>query len=99
MGLDPGMLTLDLRVADIDAERTHELEGIAQQIGKRGVALEKKGLDWEKRQSTGATMRLRITPRKDAMSDAKLSRMVGRIRGLNYAALWVLFASALVSKG
>ena len=99
MGLDPGMLTLDLRVADMDAERTHELEGIAQQIGKRGVALETTGLDWEKRQSTGATMRLRITPRKDAMSDAKLSRMVGRIRGLNYAALWVLFASALVSKG
>ncbi len=98
MGLDPAMLTLDLRVADMDAERTHELEGIAQQIGKRGVALETNGLDWEKRQSTGATMRLRITPRKDAMSDAKLSRMVGRIRGLNYAALWVLFASALVSK-
>ena len=99
MGLDPGMLTLDFRVADMGAERTHELEGIAQQIGKRGVSLETKDLDWEKRQSTGATMRLRITPRKDAMSDAKLSRMVGRIRGLNYAALWVLFASALVSKG
>jgi len=99
MGLDPGMLTLDFRVADMGAERTHELEGIAQQIGKRGVSLETKDLDWEKRQSTGATMRLRITPRKDALSDAKLSRMVGRIRGLNYAALWVLFASALVSKG
>jgi len=40
-------------------------------------------------------MRLCVTSRKDAMSDAKMSRMVGRIRGLNYAALWVLFASGL----
>ena len=99
MGLDSRMLVLELRVADPDAERTQQIKAIAEQIGKRGVALETMTLDWETKSSTGATMRLRVTERKDITSNSNLPRMVGRIRGLNYAAMWVLFAKALEDKG
>lgn len=93
MGLPPHVLKLDVRVPGIQQRTKPELIIAAEEIRKLGVIHEESLLAWPRRAMVGALLRLEITCLDVFKSGKKLSEKTGRIRGVNYAALWVQCAA------
>jgi hypothetical protein len=96
MGMPPSLLTLQYRREDAGTQQARKILAIANEIEARGVTLDDVDLDWQQRTSAGAVMRLVISDQKIGVPGGKLQRKIGRVRGLNYAALWIKFAGSVL---
>jgi hypothetical protein len=95
MGLDPSCLDLEVRTTSQTSGSDVHITRIASEVVRQKVEVKHVPLSWEKRYPRGELLLLRINDKLPEQSDGALNRMVGRIRGINYAALWVLFANEM----
>ncbi|WP_342619415.1 hypothetical protein [Rhodoferax sp. GW822-FHT02A01] len=96
MGVPVTKLELIVREEMPGAKRALQMREIADQVAQRGVTTRVDKLDWEKRKSAGATLLLRISDERDSRSTHKKpQRFLGRMMGVNYAAIWVLFVESI----
>ncbi|OIR16826.1 hypothetical protein GALL_26460 [mine drainage metagenome] len=91
MGIRPDDVKLILRQVTPDSAPVDTLSCIIDDIRKSGIAVVPESLDWGIRTKKSDRMRLEIAV-YDVDSSAH-GRSEGRVRGLNYAAMWILFAN------
>lgn len=94
MGIPAEGMTLEIRTPDGQHEVRPSLNEVIGIVEKLGVALDRSNLDWPKRAPKGPVLRLHFlaTPANKSPKDKVL--LTGKINGINYAAIWVLFANA-----
>ena len=94
MGIPPDQIKLVVRQVSPEEPMNQELENIVQAICKFGIETVLEQLDWKKRSKKTDRMRLDISI-FDSHLQGKKKRSEGRVRGLNYAALWIAFLEAI----
>jgi integrase len=93
MGVGPELLQLAIRYPAVVIEERPQVDEIARTLARHGIKEVACDLNWPKRKEMGALLRLDVllSQHENKRKKARL----GRVRGLNYAAAWVLFVSAL----
>jgi len=99
MGIPANIMHMEIRTPDNVKSSKAFLQSTISDISSKGVHIANIPLDWELRRAIGEVLRLRIS--NQMVSDASLSlkRNVGRIKGLNFAAMWIVFAQTLIELG
>lgn len=90
MGINPIDIKLMHRQVSLNDVADHALSNIIDEIRKLGIAVIQKSLHWDKRTKKSDRIRLEI-----AVNNLNLGaheRSEGRVRGLNYGAMWINFA-------
>lgn len=95
MGLAAEKMVLEIRLAKDTQQGEGEpvLDDIAVAIKKLGVRLTFQRLDWAKRQPKSSLLRLHFLAAPASESIREKTIVTGQIHGINYAALWILFAT------
>lgn len=93
MGLPAKEMILEVRLADNSQRNARLIEDTAAKIEKLGVPLDYGSLDWPRRLPKGSLLRLHFLPRPLDESIRTKTLLTGQISAINYAALWILFAS------
>lgn len=91
MGIEPNQVKLVLRQASPKGSVEHDFINITNQIRKTGIEILTEPLDLKETSNKSDRLRLDVTIR-NLSANSSWDRSEGRVRGLNYAALWVLFA-------
>lgn len=93
MGLVPHVLKLNLRIPH-NVQRVNPVAvEMAGKIQELGVVKEDLILSWPRRKMIGQLLRIEITNLNADSCRVPLREMTGRIRGVNYGALWVACAA------
>jgi hypothetical protein len=93
MGLPATEMILEVRLADNSQRNAQLIDDTAAKIEKLGVPLDYGSLDWPRRLPKGSLLRLHFLPRPLDESIRTKTLFTGQISAINYAALWILFAS------
>ncbi len=94
MGIEPDQVKLVLRKVSSKNSVDPDLISITNQIKNIGIEIVSEPLDWKTRSKKSDLMRLEISI-TNLPAKSSWDRSEGRVRGINYAALWVLFANLL----
>jgi integrase len=97
MGVPAAGMMLEVRTPDRQHEVRSILDEVITIVEKLGVRQDHTNLDWPKRAPKGPVLRLHFLPTPDTgmLKETVLSN--GKIHGINYAAIWILFASTGLS--
>ncbi len=95
MGIEPDQVKLVLRKVSSINSVDPDLIRITTQINNIGIEIVSEPLDWKIRSKKSDLMRLEISI-ANLPAKSSWDRSEGRVRGINYAALWVLFANLLL---
>lgn len=94
MGIPAAEMTLEVRTPDSQHEVRPSLNEVIRIVEKLGVPLDRSNLDWPKRSTKGPVLRLHFLATPSSKSPKDKVLFAGKINGINYAAIWVLFANA-----
>lgn len=94
MGIPAEGMTLEIRTPDGQHEVRPSLNEVIGIVEKLGVALDRSNLDWPKRAPKGPVLRLHFLATLGSKSPKDKVLLTGKINGINYAAIWALFANA-----
>ena len=83
-----------LRQVSADGQLDQILDSCIDDIHKSGIAVVQEPLDWTIRNKKSDRMRLEVDI-YNAHMDGSRVRSEGRVRGLNYAAMWILLAKSM----
>lgn len=95
IGIEPDQVKLVLRKVSSKNSVDPDLISITNQIRNIGIEIVSEPLDWKIRSKKSDLMRLEISI-TNLPAKSSWDRSEGRVRGINYAALWVLFANLLL---
>ncbi len=95
MGIEPDQVKLVLRKVSSKNSVDPDLISITNQIRNIGIEIVSEPLDWKIRSKKSDLIRLEISI-TNLPAKSSWDRSEGRVRGINYAALWVLFANLLL---
>jgi hypothetical protein len=99
MGIPAHIMHMDIRTPDNVKNSKAVLQSTIAEISSKGVPIANIPLDWEQRNAVGEVLRLRISNQIASDVSRSLRRNVGRIKGLNFAAMWLVFAQSLIEVG
>ncbi len=91
MGIEPNQVKLVRRRVSPEGSVDQDLTRIANLIQKSGIESVAEPLDWKMRSKKSDRMRLEVAI-TNLQANARSGRSEGRVRGLNYSAMWILFA-------
>ena len=93
MGIPVAEMKLEIRTPDSPQAQRPFLDETIAAVEKLGISLDYQRLDWSKREPKATVLRLHFlaTPVTNSLKEKILSS--GKINGINYAAIWVMFAS------
>jgi hypothetical protein len=93
MGIPVAEMKLEIRTPDSPQEQRPFLDETIAAVEKLGISLDHQHLDWPKREHKTTVLRLHLlaSPVTDSLKEKILSS--GKINGINYAAIWVMFAN------
>lgn len=99
MGIPANIMLMEIRTPDNFKSSNPYFQSTIEEVSAKGVHIAKVRLDWEQRSAIGEVLRLRISNQMVSDTSVSLKRNIGRIKGLNFAAIWVVFAQALIDFG
>ena len=94
MGIAPAQAKLVLRQVSADSHLDKTTESTVNEIRKSGIEVVPEQLDWTVRNKKSDLMRLEVDV-YNAHTNGSRVRSEGRVRGLNYAAMWILLAKSM----
>ena len=93
MGIPPDQIKLVVRQVAFAEPVNQDLEKVVDAIRKCGIEIVLEQLGWERRSKKSDRIRLDISIYNSV--DGECKRSEGRVRGLNYAALWIIFTKCV----
>lgn len=94
MGITPAQAKVVIRHVSADIHLDQTLASTVKEIRESGIEVIQEPLDWTIRNKKSDRMRLDVDV-YNAHTDGIRVRSEGRVRGLNYAAMWILLASSI----
>lgn len=92
MGITEDLLEVNLRIPSPDYELRPEIAMLEAEILARGIPVNRIGLDWELREMKNEVFRITVGGNNNSGFEKSKFNSTAIIHGLNYAALWILFA-------
>ena len=98
IGVPAAAMTLEVRTPHRQHEVRSSLDEVTTIVEKLGVRQNRTNLDWPKRTPKGPVLRLHFLPTHDFGMLKETVFSNGKIHGVNYAAIWVLFANSALTR-
>ena len=95
MGIPTSAMVLEVRVSEKSQQPRPYIDQLAAELAAQNVCVSRIPLDWEKRDAKGSILRLIVRNELAEKPGTTTKRMVGRINGLNYSAMWIMFVDGL----